>query len=287
MTDVDLTPSTAAYRLTHILNALCAAHSISRFPVDITTLAMESANIFHWQDPISKVEAADIRRFEGALYPNDGGKKWLLLYNSSLSSLGRIRFTQAHELGHYILHRQRRHSFECSESDMINLSDDDASIEVQADVFASTLLMPLDDFRQESPAHVDFEVLGAAAQRYGVSLTAATLRWLKHTPTSALVVVHRDGFIKWAFSSNSAFENGAFFKTRNRVVPVPHGSLASDVDVVHDRHGIEMPATVWFPHAPADAVVLEMKISSDQYDWIMSLIVMPRGLSVWKPREYG
>ncbi|HZR02209.1 MAG TPA: ImmA/IrrE family metallo-endopeptidase [Burkholderiales bacterium] len=287
MTDTELSPSTAAYRLTHILNALCAAHSLARFPVDITTLAREAANIFHWQDPISQVEAADIQRFEGALYPNGDGSKWVLLYNSSLSSPGRIRFTQAHELGHYILHRHRRHSFECSEADMINLLDDEASIEVQADIFASTLLMPLDDFRRVMPPHVDFEALGVAAERYGVSLTAATLRWLKHTSTSAVVVVHRDGFINWAFSSNSAFENGAFFKTRNRVLAIPNGSLASDLDVAHDRQGIEVPATVWFPYASSDVAVREMKISSDQYDWIMSLIVLPRGLSVWKPREYG
>lgn len=286
MTVEALTPSAAAYRLTHILNALSAAHRLPQFPIDVNRLAMEAANIFHWNDPIAKVEAANIPTFEGALYPNEARTKWLLLYNSSLSSPGRIRFTQAHELGHYILHRARRSSFECSPADMINLSDDEASVEVQADIFASTLLMPLDDFRRQTPSLVDFEVLSAAAERYGVSLTAVVLRWLKHTHVSALLVVHRDGYIKWAFSSKAAFRNGAFIKTRDRVVAIPTGSLAVNPDVSCERYGIELPATVWFPHAPANASIHELKVSSDQYDWIMTLILLPKGLAVWKPREF-
>lgn len=285
MTGSELTPSTAAYRITHILNALSAAHGLPRFPVDVTTLAKEAAEIFHWADPITSVEAADIPKFEGALCPNDDKSKWLLLYNNALTSPGRIRFTQAHELGHYILHRSLRSSFRCSEADLINLSDDDTSIEVQADIFASTLLMPLDDFRKQTPASVDLEVLGALAERYGVSLTAATLRWIKHTEASAIVVVHRDGFIKWAYSSKSAFESGAFIKTRGRTVEIPELSLAANESTIHQRSGADIPAMTWFPYAPADAFVREMKISSDQYDYILSLIVLPRGLTVWKPWE--
>jgi hypothetical protein len=168
---------------------------------------------------------------------------------------------------------------------MINLSDDEASVEVQADIFASTLLMPLDDFRGQTPSLVDFEVLGAAAERYGVSLTAVILQWLKHTHVSALLVVHRDGYVKWAFSSKTAFRNGAFIRTRDQGVPIPKGSLAVNADVSSERHGIELPATIWFPHAPADTSIHELKISSDQYDWVMTLILLPRGLTVWKPRE--
>ena len=65
------------------------------------------------------------------------------------------------------------------------------------------MLMPLDDFRarigpDDKPSMDD---LGGAAQRYGVSLTAAALRWLEYTNRRAVFVVSRDGGAKWARSS--------------------------------------------------------------------------------------
>jgi hypothetical protein len=259
-----------------------------RFPVDVVALAKDAANQFRWNDPITKVQAEDIKNFEVALIPSEGKREWLLLYNKKLSSQGRIRFTQAHELGHYLLHRHLRDSFNCTEGDLINLETDEATIESQADSFASTILMPLDDFRAQMIGSADFEGLGACAARYGVSLTAATLRWLKHTEHQAVLIVHRDGYMNWAFSSTPAVKNGAFFRTRSETIAVPDGTLAADTSVQHERAGTEVAARAWFPHAPTDLSLREMKITSNEYDAVMSLLVLPRDANVWKPRdEYG
>lgn len=280
-----LCPSTAAYRLTHVLNAVCTAHVIDRFPVDVAGLAKETARIFHWDDPIAEVRTAAINRFEGALYPSEDRRRWLLLYNNALRSLGRIRFTQAHELGHYILHRWNRDCcFECSDADMIDLAQDEVDIESQADSFASTLLMPLDDFRKNLPDFATFESLGASAERYGVSLTAATLRWLGFTDQNAVLVVHRDGYILWAKSSKSALRSGAFFRSKSQILPIPPTSLAANPFVDRELHGVEVDAQLWFPHADAGSSLREMKISADNYDFVMTLLVLPRIASVWKPR---
>lgn len=279
----DLTASKAAYRFTHILNYFAEHHGTPRFPVDVVALAKDAANQFGWDDPIAEVQAADIRNFEGALFPSEGKREWLLLYNEKMKSEGRIRFTQAHELGHYLLHRRLRDSFTCTESDVVNLETDDATIEAQADSFASTLLMPLDDFRAQMSGPPDFDTIGACAERYGVSLTAAALRWLKHTDKHAVLVVHRDGFMNWAFSSEPAARNGAFFKTRSQTIAVPDGSLAADASTPHERIGIETSARTWFPHAHADMSLREMKITSSEYDSIMTLLILPRGASVWQP----
>src|SRR6516225_6148907 len=101
----ELTASKAAYRLTRILNLFAEHHGTPRFPVDVVALAKDAANQFRWADPIVKVQAESIKNFEGALIPSEGKREWLLLYNKNLRSKGRIRFTQAHELGHYLLHR--------------------------------------------------------------------------------------------------------------------------------------------------------------------------------------
>ena len=73
-----------------------------------------------------------------------------LLYNENITSAGRIRFTKAHELGHYLLHREKQTEFRCTQGDMLHWSGD-ANVEMQADEFASHLLMPLTHFREGLP----------------------------------------------------------------------------------------------------------------------------------------
>lgn len=284
MTAEELTPARAAYRLTHVLNTFADAHDLVRFPVDVAELAKGAAEVFHWTDAITEVKAAALAHFEGALAPGEGRRNWMLLYNDRLTSQGRIRFTQAHELGHYILHRMRMDSPGCTEMDMLDWSEDEANFEAQADTFASMLLMPLDDFRMQVTGTPDFDMLGHCADRYGVSLTAATLKWLECTDAKAVLVVHRDGFIDWAWSSKPAMRAGAFFKTRGRVIAIPDASLAMNDTVQRERAGIEVAARVWFPHAPSDMSLREMKIRADQYDFVLTLLVLPRGADVWPPR---
>jgi hypothetical protein len=65
----------AAHRLTHILDTYATAGGLARFPVDVKELAMGCAELFKWEDPITRVEAASIRGFEGALLPSDDRKR--------------------------------------------------------------------------------------------------------------------------------------------------------------------------------------------------------------------
>lgn len=276
-----LTPQKAAIRLNNIVEAVSQQLRLDRFPVDVSQLAKESANIFRWNDPITEIKAADIQKFEGALFANDAKSAWMLLYNSRITSSGRVRFTQAHELGHYILHRQLKDEFQCTDADMRNW--DKQNIEAQADVFASYLLMPLDDYRKQLTTEVDLDVLGHCADRYGVSLTAAILKWLEHTDENAVLVVSRDGFIDWSKASARAMKAGAFFKTRNNTIPVPDASVASNTDIIHDRHGIETPARIWFPHAHQSMVLREMKLHSEQYNCVFTILKLPRSATVWEP----
>lgn len=282
MTEV-WTPQRAANRLVKLAEVFSAAHGVDRFPVEVSPLAMEAARIFGWADPITQVQPANIKGFDGALFPGDDRKEWLLLYNEAVYSPGRIRFTQAHELGHYVLHRQLRESFQCSDADMLNWSKDDKDIEGQADLFASYLLMPIDDYRRQITATVDLDLLGHCADRYGVSLTAAILKWLQYTEEKAVLVMSNDGFINWAWSSEPAMKAGAFFRTRNNVIPVPDSALAADISIHSDRKGTQIPASVWFTHADADTPLREMKIYAEQYDVVLSLLHLPGYADVWPP----
>jgi hypothetical protein len=152
----------------------------------------------------------------------------MIVYNSALTSEGRIRYTQAHELGHYLLHRRPGQSIRCHARDMLIWDPAYERREAEANQFAYYLLMPMDDFRRQVGGRsIDLDVLGLCAGRYGVSLTAAILKWLEFTPIIAVLVVSCDGFIDWASSSKPALRKGAFFRARNRSpIPVPEGGVA-------------------------------------------------------------
>jgi hypothetical protein len=285
VSDAPLSAPRAAHRLTRILDTYASAHDVARFPVNVEELALGCSQVFGWRDPIASVEAASIRGFEGALFPSEDRKQWLLLYNNAIRSPGRIRFTQAHELGHYILHRTQRESFECSEGDMLDWSSEGENLEAQADEFASYLLMPLNDYRQQVNAPVNLDLMGHCANRYGVSLTAAILKWLSYTEEKAVVIMSRDGYMSWAWASQPAFKAGAFFRTRTQTIAIPVGSISANQAIQSERLGVEVPARVWFAHAEPQWQVREMKLYSEHYDSLITLIILPRFATVWPARE--
>ena len=279
-----LSPAKEANRISQILDVFHLTHGEVRYPVDVTKLALDCAELFQFSDPITAVEAADIKGFEGGLFKT-GSDRWTMLYNSGLSSPGRIRFTQAHELGHYILHRALRASFECTSDDMLEWSEQEKGIEGEADKFASYLLMPLHDFRMQVAGDVTLDMLGQCAERYGVSLTAAVLQWLSYTEEKAVLILSRDGFMDWAWSSDPAHKSGAFFATRRKTLEIPEGSLAANADIRHERNGATIAARTWFPHAEPTTPLREMKLSSDQYGSTLTLLILPPSADVWPPRE--
>ena len=265
------TPEQWAIRISHILNA---ALGVEHFPIDIAQVAQELSRTLYPDDPISLIKGHALPSFEGALVRAPPGKKgWGILFSTSIASPGRINFTLAHEFGHYLLHRlDYPNGFRCSTQDMVRWDSEYARIEYQANVFASFLLMPLDDFRKQLPPSVapDLDLLGACADRYGVSLTAAALKWLSFTSRRAVLVLSRDGFILWARSSNSALRTGAYIKTANRTPrPIPATSLAARRG--NDRASaaeMELDEGVWFPREPCT----ELALISDRYDLTISLL---------------
>jgi hypothetical protein len=207
----------------------------------------------------------------------------LLLYNNNITSSGRMRFTQAHELGHYVLHRTSRDGFQCGDSDVLGWPGDEASLETQADVFASYLLMPMDDFRRQTNSIVDLNILSLCAERYGVSLTAAVLKWLQFTEEKAVLIISKSGFMDWAWSSDSAWRAGAFFRTKENVIEIPRGTLAADGSIRTERDGQEIPIVSWFQYAEKEVALREMKISMEQHDCMLTLLILPRSARVWPP----
>lgn len=132
------------------------------------------------------VKSAKLDGFEGGLFRNSKRKAaWSIVYNDALPVRGRINFVLAHELGHYLRHRRDLDEFLCSQRDMIEWDREDQVREADANQFGSYLLMPINDFRRQLAGQkITLDGLAHCAERYGVSLTAAILKWLEFTVPS-------------------------------------------------------------------------------------------------------
>ncbi|MEC9358631.1 MAG: ImmA/IrrE family metallo-endopeptidase [Pseudomonadota bacterium] len=267
-------PIVEANRLSAMLNAVLRTDA-ERFPVNVEALALEYSMQCFPEAPITKIEGAELPGFEGMLAPNSAKTKWRIVYNNHGRSSGRIRFTLAHEFGHYLLHRSQQQEFTCSELDMHDWDSKERALESDADTFASYLLMPLDDFRRQvNDSPISFDVLSHCATRYGVSLTAAALKWIEIAPRRAILVASRDDHLLWARSNAGAFRSGRYFATRKRTIQVPAGSsLHSQYAALPDVHSV--PARMWFPAEPIDMLMTEMRFVIDHYDYTLGLLLMP------------
>lgn len=264
-------PERWAFEITHLLNAV---FGVERFPIDIPTVAREYTAQRFPDDPIISVQGDNLPGFDGALFRAPTGRKgWGIIYNNRISSKGRINFTLAHEFGHFLLHRLAYpNGFRCGEQDVVRWDSEYGQVEHQANVFAANFLMPLDDFRRQIAAttKVDLDMISDCADRYRVSLIAATLRWLSYTQKRAVLVVSRDGFILWARSSDTALKTGAYFRTSAGPIEIPATSLPIKQELLIDgRASVEHDPGVWFREP-----VHEMTVFAERYDFAISLLLL-------------
>lgn len=270
------TPKGWAIHLTKLVCAVQKAHGLPRFPIDVEAIARDYSRQVFPTTPITLVAGLKLSKgVEGMLMPNPHSKgEWGILYNETIKSKGRQNFTLAHELGHYLLHRHAHpRGLQCTSRNMGDWSADRSQIEAEANTFASYLLMPLDDFREQIRGRIiDIDVMTELADRYAVSLTAAILKWMTITDKRAMIVVGKEGFIDWAWSSEPLIKSGTYYAARQTVIELPPGSLAAqDVDGDTGRHGHLHPAGIWLGSEP----VHEMTVFSPGNEMTISLLLYP------------
>jgi Zn-dependent peptidase ImmA (M78 family) len=267
-----------ANRISSMLNMVLGAN---RFPVKVDELAVEYSRQCFAESPVDKVHGEELDGFEGMLAANRARTKWLIVYNSAIRSEGRKRFTIAHEFGHYILHRRVRDRFQCGGSDIETDDANERDIEAEADKFASTLLMPLDDFRRQVDGQpVSFDLIGHCAERYGVSLTAAALRWMEIADKRAVLLASRDDHLVWSKSNQAAFKSGAYFATRKNTVELPQDALAHSNNLLDFGAKTQsMQAQTWFPREPESTPLTEMSMVAGPDDYSLTLLLMPEAES--------
>ena len=122
----------------------------------------------------------------------------------------RVRFSFAHELGHYIIDHHRNALMQpgVAPHGSITLMSD-LRIEREADLFAACLLMPENRIRQDIfRQKFSFALIDMISKKYQVSITAALLRFIALGNHPIMVVCGRAGKVIWRrFNEDFPFYN--------------------------------------------------------------------------------
>ena len=162
-----------------------------------------------------------------------------ILINSRVTSEQRRRFTLAHEIGHFVLHRNKQ-SFRDTNSELRDYTTD--LTEFEANIFAAMLLMPPSLLPEGAGANKPtLDQADAVAGRCHVSLEAALRRLIGLSHWRSALVVSKDGMIKWVVPSpqfDGYIEAGRTAHPRSMARMLLETSGLSE-------DGIVLPASAW------------------------------------------
>lgn len=261
----DWKPTRWAVELTKLLDV---SRPADRFRFDIADLTMQVSRHYGPKDPITSIADEELSGCEGVLFPAADRSAWGIMYAKGTSE-PRRRFTIAHELGHWLMHRKQiGKEFRSTEAAVQGRSK--LEIEREANQFASMVLMPLNDFRAQihAKAAPTIDDLSQCAKRYGVSFTAAALQWLRYTERPSLLIVSRDGYVRWCWGSQSAYQARLVISSKSGPREIPRESFVGQ-SAFDDaaRVGLSRPIGAWF-----DCQYTEMAFRSERLEQEFTLL---------------
>ncbi len=187
-------------------------------------------------------------------YPSQEGFCIFHAEHGGWTTAGRVRFSLAHELGHFYLpaHRKRllNGGSHNSESDFGSRN----SGEFEADEFAADLLMPMDLFRAQlnsfRSGFCTLSDLARLAERLGTSLTSTARRYCESDRESCSIFFSTNGLMHWGRASYDMQSLGLYFCETNNPPP-PNSKTAELWAKIHAGEPTEtiegrLPAEVWF-----------------------------------------
>jgi Zn-dependent peptidase ImmA (M78 family) len=123
----------------------------------------------------------------------------IIRISDQIVQLGRVRFSIAHELGHYLLGHGILTEGTTDAAELHTRTQ-----EREADVFASEFLMPEElvrPFCDRTPS--DLAAVRVIAETFRTSIVSAAVRYVELSPAPCAVVYSEAGFVEWAKRSRS------------------------------------------------------------------------------------
>lgn len=173
------------------------------------------------------------------------GDRGIITVNPNNSSAARTRFSIAHELGHFELHRDRTVSLTCDQRDLNDwrVKRRQENLEEDANEFASELLMPEIFIKAEiEAAKPSIGFLEKLAERYQTSLFATTRRFMDLTPKACAAVFFKESSILYAWRSAFFAEQG--FRFVDTLKPYSYAHDAS-LGIATPNYMCEVEANLW------------------------------------------
>ena len=181
----------------------------------------------------------------------------------------RIRFSIAHELGHFFLHKNQKSFFPCSSDDMYQWVN--PGIEVEANTFAANILMPEDIFKNHvSRKEPSIDLVLNTSNEFCTSLTSTLIRYVECSFEPLALVHIKDGAIAWS-KRNKDF---TYFLKRSGSSIHEH-SYAIDCFQKRKNHTEgKVPAYAWIDDykVDADSMIREIAFYSPVLNAAYSLL---------------
>lgn len=188
----------------------------------------------------------------------------------------RSRFTFAHELGHYFIDEHRQallNGRTPSHPSFTNFSSKNP-VELEADYFASSLLLPEQRVRKDCHRRkFNFSLINDLAAKYQTSITATTIKLMTIDKHPIMLVCSVAGKIKW-FKCSHDFP---YKWLKKPFGIVPKNTLAGAYFTSKEKFNEEFPVTAndWFENVwdkDIDRTFYEKCIYSDRNSFVLSII---------------
>lgn len=188
----------------------------------------------------------------------------------------RTRFTFAHELGHYFIDEHRislKKGITPPHQSLANFSSKNA-VEVEADFFAASLLMPERSFKEYCKGEkFSPQLIMDLSDHYNTSLSATAIRYCDIGNHPIMLICARNGSVLWNWKSvDFQFE---YLKTHQGKVP---GSTVAG-EFFRLKRQFNVPETVyaedWFHYVefpPNTFQLFEYCFYAPQKNFVMSLL---------------
>jgi len=217
------------------------------------------------EEPLRGAEA------ELLLVPNG---RSIITISSLINNYHRKRFSIAHELGHLQMHREEIKI--CSREDITESKRvDERDLEQEANVFASSFLMPERFVKPYFSEDTDPSM--AAIQKvstvFQVSLTAAACRNIDFSSEPIAVVYLKAGRIQWFKATHGFYDAGVFVNVSEMVgANTSAGKFFRGLAVPDGWHS--SPATDWLRagNFRRGAQIKEWSINMMNYESVLSLL---------------
>ncbi len=207
------------------------------------------------------------------------GETFGIQYASHISNEGFIRFTVAHELGHYFLPGHAEHLF--PNGDGIHKSRSGfisgERYERQADHFAGALLMPERLFRREvNRSGQGFPAIVKLSAVFKTSITATAIRYAKFTDDAVAVVVSSGNTIDYCFMSDRIADlRGTTWIKKGDILPSRSTTIAFNRDATNVTEARQEEGASylddWLDGAPA-IEVNEDVVGLGSYDKTLTIL---------------